>query len=100
MGAIFPILFLVLSLGTAFLLTFSMLKKQTNQKISILLCIFLTLTFIVFMLIPPQMYVVSLYTLVQKLSFIQYLQIFYGILSLATIITNALFAIRKERMKI
>lgn len=88
------VLFVLLSLTTVFLFTISIFKKQTNRKLNILLCIFLVLTLIIYMLIPAQTYVVSLYALVRKLSFLKYIQFIYVILSLMIIVTNILFAIK------
>ena len=88
------VLFVFLSLATIFLFTVSIFKKQTNRKFKILLCIFLALTLIIYMLIPAQTFLVSFYTLVRKLSFLKYIQFIYVILSLMIIVTNILFAIK------
>ena len=95
LGCACSVLFVLLSLTTVFLFTISILKKQTNRKLNILLCIFLVLTLIIYMLIPAQTYVVSLYALVRKLSFLKYIQFIYIIISLIIIVTNILFAIKK-----
>ncbi len=96
-GIAFSVLFVVLSLATIFLFTVSIFKKQINRKLNILLCIFLVLPLIVFIFIPTQAYVVSLYILVGKLSFLKYLPILYVIVSLLAIVANALIAIKKVR---
>ncbi len=93
------ILFVLLSIVTVFLLTVSMFKKQTTGKLHILLCLFSALTLIVFMPIPVQAYSIFLYVLVEKISFFKYLKIIYSILSVATVVTNALLATRKRRMQ-
>ena len=91
-GVVFPILFVLLSVAITFLFTVSIFKKQTNRKLNILLCIFLVLSLIVFIFISTQAYVVSLYVLVRKLSFLKYLPILYVIVSLLAIIANALIS--------
>ena len=96
LGIAFSVLFVVLSLATVFLFTISIFKKQTNRKLNILLCIFLALTLIIYMLIPAQTYVVSLYALVRKLSFLKYIQFIYIIISLIIIVTNILFSIKRS----
>ena len=93
LGIAFSVLFVVLSLATVFLFTISIFKKQTNRKLNILLCIFLTFTLIIYMLIPAQTYAVSLYALVRKLKYIQFI---YIIISLIIILTNILFAIKRS----
>jgi len=95
-GVVFPILFILLSVATVFLLTVSIFKKQINRKFNILLCIFSALTLVIFMLIPPQTYVISLYILVRKLSFLKYIRFIYIIVSLIIIVTNILFAIKRN----
>ena len=96
-GVVFPILFVLLSVAVTFLFTVSIFKKQTNRKFKILLCIFLALTLIIYMLIPAQTYIVSLYALVRKLSFLKYLQITYIVLSLVIIVKNILFTIKRRK---
>ena len=97
LGCACSVLFVLLSIATVFLFTISIFKKQTNRKFNILLCIFSALTLIIYMLIPAQTYVVSLYTLVRKLSFLKYIQFIYIIISLIIIVTNILFAIKRKR---
>lgn len=97
LGVGFSILFILLSIAIIFLLTISTFKKQVNQKLSILLCIFLVLSLIVFMMIPAQTNVISLYILVRKLSFIRYIGVFYIVLSIAIIVINILFSIGKKK---
>ncbi len=92
----FSIPFVILSVVTVFLLTFQIFKKHVNQKFSILLCVFLTILIILFMLIPIRSYIVSLYSLIGNLSIIKFLQFFYIILSLGIIVTNILFAINRR----
>ncbi len=95
-GVVFPILFVLLSITTVVLFTLSIFKKQTNRKFNILLCIFLVLSLIVFMMIPAQTYAISLYLLARKLSFIRYIGVFYIVLSIAIIVINILFSIGKK----
>lgn len=95
-GIAFSVLFVGLSVATTFLFTVSIFKKQTNRKFNILLCVFSTITLIIYMLIPAQTYVVSLYALVRKVSFLRYIQFIYIILSLMIIVTNILFAIKRS----
>ena len=95
-GIAFSVLFVGLSVATTFLFTVSIFKKQTNRKFNILLCVFSAITLIIYMLIPAQTYVVSLYALVRKVSFLRYIQFIYIILSLMIIVTNILFAIKRS----
>lgn len=94
-GVVYPMLFVLISLANVFLFTVSIFKKQLNRKFNILLCVFSALTLIIYMLIPAQTYVVSLYALVRKLSFLKYIQFIYIIISLIIIVTNILFAIKR-----
>ncbi len=90
------ILFVLLSIATVFLLTVSMFKKRTSRKLSILLCVFPMLSLLVFIVIPTQIYVVSLYVLIRQLPFIklllEYIHIFYIVLSFVIIEKNILFS--------
>ena len=95
-GIAFSVLFVVSSLVTVFLFTAAILKKQKNQKIGVLFCVFSVLTLIYFMLIPAHTYVVSLYALVRKLSFLKCMQFIYIIISLIIIVINILFAIKRS----
>ena len=95
-GIAFSVLFVGLSVATTFLFTVSIFKKQTNRKFNILLCVFSAITLIIYMLLPTQTYVVSLYALVRKVSFLRYIQFIYIILSLMIIVTNILFAIKRS----
>ena len=95
-GIAFSVLFVGLSVATTFLFTVSIFKKQTNRRFNILLCVFSAITLIIYMLIPTQTYVVSLYALVRKVSFLRYIQFIYIILSLMIIVTNILFAIKRS----
>ncbi len=95
-GIAFSVLFVGLSVATTFLFTVSIFKKQTNRKFNILLCVFSAITLIIYMLIPAQTYVVSIYALVRKVSFLRYIQFIYIILSLMIIVTNILFAIKRS----
>ena len=95
-GIAFSVLFVVLSVATTFLFTASILKKQTNRKFKILLCVFSAITLIIYMLIPAQTYVVFLYALVRMVPLLKYIQFIYIILSLIIIVKNILFAIKKD----
>ena len=102
-GVVFPMLFVILSIATAFLLTVLVFKKKLNQKLNILLCIFSALALIVFMLIPRQTYYVSLYislyTLIRfhKIPLIEHSHIFYMLISLAVIAFNLFSYIKCKR---
>ena len=96
LGCACSVLFVLLSLATVFLFTVSTIRKQTNRKFKILLCIFLALALIIYMLIPAQTYAVSLYALVRKLSFLKYIQFIYIIISLIIIVTNIWVAIKRS----
>ena len=86
LGCACSVLFVLLSIATVFLFTISILKKQTNRKLNILLCIFLALTLIIYMLIPAQTYNIALYSLASKIPLLKYSQIFYIIISAVNII--------------
>ena len=86
LGCACSVLFVLLSIATVFLFTISILKKQTNRKLNILLCIFLALTLIIYMLIPAQTYNIALYSLASKIPLLKYSQIFYIIISVVNII--------------
>ena len=96
-GCACSVLFVVLSLALVFLFAVAILKKQTNRKLSILLCIFSALSLIVFMMIPAHTYVVSLYVLVRKLPFLKYMQFIYIMISLIIIVTNILFTVKRRK---
>ena len=51
-GAVFPILFVLLGITTVVLLTVSVLKKQTNRKLNILISVLIALSLFVFVMIP------------------------------------------------
>ena len=97
LGCACSVLFVLLSIATVFLFTVSIIQKQTNRNLNLLLCVFSALTLIIFMLIPAQTYAISLYILVRKLSFLKYIQFIYIILSLMIIVTNILFAVKRRK---
>lgn len=84
--AVFPILFIILSVAIIFLLIVSILKKQMNRKLNILLSVLIALSLFVFMMIPFQTYYISFYILVKKFSFLKYTHIIYIMLSFAVIV--------------
>ena len=100
LGCLLPIILVLFSMATVILLTVSMFKKQTARKLHLLLCAFLTVSFIIYLLIPIPTYVISLYLLVEKMPLLKHMRIVYSILSLGAVVTNALLATRKRRVQI
>ena len=95
----FYIMFVLFSFATVVLLTVSMFKKQTNYKLRILLCVFLTITLIAFIMIPVQFYVISLYMIVRKVPIFKYAQTFYIILSTLMKMSIQHFSMRKPTVE-
>ncbi len=94
--------FLLLSLVTVALLTFSIIKK-TNRKLRILICILLVLSLITFLLIPTQTYVISLYTIISNIPFFYYVPYIpntYIFFSVIIIFINILFLIEKTNKEV
>ena len=95
-GCLLPVLFILLSVTTIILLIISSFKKHKTPMINVFLCVFVLLSLIAFVLIPPQTYIIALYILVQQISFLKYSQTFYIILSVLVLIKNVWFAVCKN----
>ncbi len=95
LSAVTVVLFVLSSVATAVLLTVSAFKKQPTLRLSLWLCVLSVLTFILFVVIPPQSYAVSLYRWVRKIVFLRYFSDIYAILSLVVIMKNV-FTIIKQ----
>lgn len=93
---VFPILFVLLGITTVVLLTVSVLKKQTNRKLNILISVLIALSLFVFMMIPFRTYYVSSYLLIKIFSFLKYTQIVYIMLSFTVIVKNILSVIKRS----
>lgn len=87
---ILSLLFVVLSIGTAVLLTLSACKKHISRKAAIVLCVPSAVSFIVFFFIPVDTYLVSLYTIVRNLSLVTCAHIVHIVLSGAVVLVNIL----------
>lgn len=81
-GCFFSIVFILLSIVILVVQIFLKSKKRISEKLNIILCVVLTLSLIVFMLIPIQRYAVSLFALVRTEFLIKYIILFYIILSI------------------
>ena len=95
-GCLLPVLFILLSVTTIILLIISSFKKRKTPMINVFLCVFVLLSLIAFVIIPPQTYIIALYILVQQISFLKYSQTFYIILSVLVLIKNVWFAVCKN----
>ena len=95
-SCLLPVLFILLSVTTIILLIISSFKKRKTPMINVFLCVFVLLSLIAFVLIPPQTYIIALYILVQQISFLKYSQTFYIILSVLVLIKNVWFAVCKN----
>ena len=102
MGEIFNLgfsaLFLIICIVTVLLLNFSIFKKIVSKKFSITLCVFSVLSPIIFMLVPVQSYVISLYSVDKVFLFTKYIQIIYIIISVFVIVRN-IFEIKNIKEK-
>lgn len=96
-GVVFPVMFILLSVVSIFLLNVSIFKKQINRKLNILLSVFIALSIFISMMIPFRTYYVSSYLLVIKFTLLKYTRIFYIIISLIIIVTNILVTIKRIR---
>ena len=99
-GVLIFILFILLSIANTTLLSVCAFKKQVTRKIHILLCVLLTLSFIIYLFIPIQTYLIPLSLLVDKMPLLKHMRIIYIILSLGAVVKNALLTVRKECMQI
>ena len=95
-SCLLPVLFILLSVTTIILLIISSFKKHKTPMINVFLCVFVLLSLIAFVIIPPQTYIIALYILVQQISFLKYSQTFYIILSVLVLIKNVWFAVCKN----
>ncbi len=98
-SAVTVVLFILSSVATVVLLTVSAFKKQPTRRLSLWLCVLSVLTFVLFVVIPPQSYAVSLYLWVRKIAFLRYFSDIYVVLSLAVILKNALAVIRQGKCR-
>ena len=84
------------TLVSAALATVSVFMKRNNRKFAILICIFSTLTVVLFLLLPPQTYLLPFYMIVRKLPVLRYSRIAYILISVAVILANILHASKIE----
>lgn len=100
----FYILFVLFNVTAMILLTVSTCKKHTSQKLRVVLCLFLLLTFVVFIRIPPVRWLVPLSAVLRPLLLSMntrmlgatVLAVSYRILSLTTIAVNVCIAIKRK----
>ena len=85
LSVIFPFIFNLLNIATAFILTITTLKNKTDRKINILLFIFIGLSLMIFLLIPFQSYTVAFYFLLRKILFLQSANLLFVISSLVSL---------------
>lgn len=110
LSATFQILFVVISLFTAVLLTIAVFKKQIKLKFNILFLITSVISLFIFMLIPAGEYTVLAYMTIRPihislgtmqfyLQYVQYANRLYMIISLVVIILNVLLLIKNIKLK-
>lgn len=100
----YNILFILFSFFAALLLTVNIFKKQTNKKLNILICVFLSLSLIEFLLIPATVYILAYYVIlssvitnIQSFAFIRPL---YILISFAILVIHVIFSMVKKDKKV
>lgn len=107
LGSAFQIVFVVISLFTAALLTIAVFKNQIKLKFNILFCITSVISLFIFMLIPAGEYAVQAYMTIRPIYillgtmpfYLQYANRIYMIISLVVIILNLLLLIKNIKLK-
>lgn len=100
----YNILFILFSFFAALLLTVKIFKKQTDKKLNILICVFLSLSLIEFLLIPATAYIIAYYVIlssvitnIQNFAFIRPL---YIMISFAILVIHVIFSMVKKDKKV
>ena len=92
------ILFVCSVLATVTLLTLSVFKRSSNRKLTILTSVLVAGCLLLFILIPKQSYVVTLYMLIRKPLFYNSIRDLYIIISAAIIPINIFTNIKRENV--
>ena len=79
-------LFIIFEISTAVIITVASFKNSCSMRLYITAVVFLIVTAILFILIPPQAYVVSLYLYALKVAIIYNIPVLYYIATAAEII--------------
>lgn len=79
-------LFIIFGISTAVIITVASFKNSCSMRLYITAVVFLIVTAILFILIPPQAYVVSLYLYALKVAIIYNIPVLYYIATAAEII--------------
>lgn len=73
--------FAVVSVTAAVLLTVTAIKKESKMGMKVSACVFILLSVMLLLLIPPQVYAVPLYMLISKVPFMKFAYTSYLVLS-------------------
>lgn len=97
-GFFATILFLLSVLATVILLTFSVFKRSSNRKLTILTSVFVAGCLLLFILIPQHSYVEAFYLLLRKVLYFYSTRDLYIIISSAIIPLNIFYNIKRENV--
>lgn len=82
------LLFILVSIAAGILLTISAFKSLKIKHIRIILTVLISATALLFLLIPPQSYAVSLYTVLRKIPFLKYVNLIYILIAAINIVLS------------
>ena len=82
------LLFILVSIAAGILLTISAFKSLKIKHIRIILTVLISVTALLFLLIPPQSYAVSLYTVLRKIPFLKYVNLIYILIAAINIVLS------------
>ena len=91
-----PAFVILFALASAVLVVVSVFMKRNHRKFTILICVFSALTSVLFLLLPPQAYLIPFYMIVRKLPVLRYSRIAYILISVAVILANILHTSKIE----
>lgn len=93
------IFFILASIAAGVSLTISAFQKSTLKHIRIILTGLISVAALLFLLIPPQSYAVSLYTVLRKIPFFKYVNLIYFLIAAINILLTLLKSTGENQCK-
>lgn len=90
------IFFILASIAAGVLLTISAFKNPGVKHMHIIIAVLISVTALLFLLIPPQSYAVSLYTVLRKIPLLKYVNLIYILFSAINIVFSVIRSGKKK----
>lgn len=80
--------FILVGIAAGILLTISIFKIPKIKHMHIIIAVLISVTALLFLLIPPQSYAVSLYTVLRNIPFLKYVNLIYILIAAINIVLS------------